>query len=288
MDYNNLVLVVLDSISLFVLLCGVGYWTIKYKKTHHKFMTIKKLVVMSLFFAFFLIQAAIGRYGNVTSLWISFDGITVTVIGFLFGPLEAMLYGVIADTTRTFMLGWTWLMYYAVAYPMSGLIFGSIAYWYKNTKQKENIKLWTILFQVIVLFVIVLGFAAPYFGVELNGGNTLPIWQAATVVSIAMFFLEWLFIHYYRRKDKQDICLLSLLCAAFVLGRTVDVYVIRAIGDSMKYYSGWAAYVPNLLFDMFKESYLLPLNLLFAYSLIKITIFASKQVNTPKEFGIWI
>ena len=62
------------------------------------------------------------------------DSVTIIVVGFLFGPLEAMVYGALADVVGVLIAGDAPMFLYALKYPLVGLISGSFGMLYRQKK----------------------------------------------------------------------------------------------------------------------------------------------------------
>jgi uncharacterized membrane protein len=80
------------------------------------------------------------------------DSVMIIAIGFIFGPLEAMVFGSLADIIGTLMTGFMPLPIYALKYPLIGLMAGVAGDFYKS-----NIKTNKIL-NLILLQIFILGF----------------------------------------------------------------------------------------------------------------------------------
>jgi uncharacterized membrane protein len=52
------------------------------------------------------------------------ESVTIIAMGFLFGPLEGIVYGILADILGTLISGYMPLPIYMVTYPMIGLYAG--------------------------------------------------------------------------------------------------------------------------------------------------------------------
>jgi uncharacterized membrane protein len=69
------------------------------------------------------------------------ESVTVIAMGFLFGPLEGIVYGLLADILGTLISGYMPLPIYMVTYPMIGLYAGIGGMIYRN---KVNINKTTL------------------------------------------------------------------------------------------------------------------------------------------------
>ena len=66
------------------------------------------------------------------------DSVTIIVIGFMFGPLEAMVYGALADIVGVLISGSAPMFLYALKYPLVGLISGSFGMLYRYKKDVNH------------------------------------------------------------------------------------------------------------------------------------------------------
>jgi uncharacterized membrane protein YdjX (TVP38/TMEM64 family) len=96
----------LVSIAAIMLIAGFAHYYFKYKKEKKQVLTLKKIVVFSLFFSFFIFQSLFTRFfAGAPVIPFSLDTITIIAVGFVFGPIEGILYGLTADLTRVMING---------------------------------------------------------------------------------------------------------------------------------------------------------------------------------------
>ncbi len=239
-----------------------------------------------MFFAIFCIQAAIGRIGIKFNMWVSFEVSTVVVVAFLFGPLEAMIYGFTADSLGVFISGsGPWMLFYAIQYPITALIAGSFAdiFYRQKNKEKINKYLYYLIYQLIIVLIVSLAFTAPYYGVEINDGQ-IP-WAAvvsSSVISITL--LELIFIYLIRKENNENVMLITLILATLFINRIINGYLISSIGESFLWGNGWETYPAILLLDIFKSSYLVPINTLITFGFIVGSFFAVEQTSGKEAY----
>ena len=103
---NLLVPTIIISIISFLTIVIVLYKNIKfYQKNKITIFTTRKITIMGMFFAIFLLQSFLTSFQALDKfIFISFDSATVLLTAFLFGPIEAFFYALIADTTRVLIV----------------------------------------------------------------------------------------------------------------------------------------------------------------------------------------
>src|ERR1051325_2279569 len=91
----------------FIIIFALIYYFFKYKKEKRKALTIYKIPIFAFFYGIFLLQAFLTRIIPQAADFIpfSFDDATIVATGILFGPIEAIVYGAIADLSRTLLNG---------------------------------------------------------------------------------------------------------------------------------------------------------------------------------------
>lgn len=239
-----------------------------------------------MFFALFCIQAAIGRIGIKFNMWVSFEVSTVVVVAFLFGPLEAMIFGFVADSLGVFISGsGPWMLFYAIQYPITALIAGSFAdiFYRQENKEKISKHIYFAIYHLLIALLVALSFTAPYYGVEINNGE-LPWAAVISSCVISIVLLEAIFIFLIRKENSINIMLITLLFATFFINRIINGYLISSIGESFLWGNGWETYPSILLLDIFKSSYLIPINTLLTFGLITGSIFAVEQTSGKEAY----
>jgi hypothetical protein len=51
-------------------------------------------------------------------------GITIMIVGFIMGPLEGIIFGIITDSFSVLINGWAPLFLFAIQYPFIGMLSG--------------------------------------------------------------------------------------------------------------------------------------------------------------------
>ena len=150
----DITIYVLLLTSMFLMIfSGLSYYLTKYKKEKKQVFTIKKIVIFSLFFGTFIIQSLFTRFvGSAPIIPFSLDTITIIAVGFIFGPVEGIVYGITADLTRVFINGWTPMLLPSLSFALLGLFSGMLGRLYFKKGNEMN-DIWAFFgMQAIIVF----------------------------------------------------------------------------------------------------------------------------------------
>ncbi|BDU67829.1 MAG: hypothetical protein TYPL_4820 [Candidatus Tyloplasma litorale] len=271
---------VLTSIMLLILISSIIISIFFYRKYNKKFLTIKKITILATFLAIFLVQAFLTKITADIPFLPSVDSVTTIVVGFIFGPLEGILFGWIADSLNTLIHGWSYEVLPSLMFPMIGLISGLFGVIYKKV---QDIPIWKsiLIFQVIAISLLFIMIPLEIFLTNVNiNGNSISEeeFQKALFFSITSFiFIElmMLYIRYYKLNGKEIILLMLILCVSF--SERMMELVIRPF---TQYFSGYEkSYLLALYTRILRSTYLIPLVAIISFLLIRLTQFAMKNTQ---------
>ncbi len=282
------IIIAVISILLIVI---VLFKNFKYYKKHNIILfTTKKITIMGMFFALFLLQSFLTSFQALDHfIFLNFDSATVILIAFLFGPIEAFFYALIADTTRILIVqGWIWQLLYALQFPLLGLIAGNVAFKYKKMKTKENVSqnnnfqkhIFLDFFFIQGMFLLLFFFSAIYGYLNRDILKGI-VYQTLILTSFfSILFYELIFFLLIKRNQYEKIALLKYLLFIAVIYRLILGNIFSSVADvnlwapSFKY-----VFIPRLL----KSSYIIPSYLLTWYFLINL----STKFNKKNKDNYW-
>ena len=254
---------IFSSLAL-LLFIGTAYKVFQYRKNERNFITVKKMIIMSIFFSIFMLQSLFTRFfDHVGVIAWSLDSVTVVVIGLLFGPLEAMFYGAIADPTRVLINGWDFQALPMLFYPLMGLLSG-YAGDLRKKKSELSPKTNMILTQIPIIIILVTGFAL-YPLLKSNGNkNAAPATIYGSIASIII--LETIFIYFFVKK--KEMTLMSYVIILTVVNRYIFGVILRS-------YTQYYFYGNNLPWGMasriLTSTYLVPSTAFVVYTFTEIS-----------------
>lgn len=267
-------------INISILLISIIGFGFMYKKTKKEFLSINRIAYFSVFLCIFMLQVFI--FAPLISLPIpfSFDSITVIAVGFLFGPIEGIIFGQVADTLRVFIHGWSYGILPGTMYPLIGLISGIAGIIYHNKKTASTWTL-TIWFQaIVILFLIALipaifGLNHYWDNINNNGMFSSESWLypiiSSSIIAISVVvmlsIMEVLFYWFLKSENKrEDLFMFVLLTIAAFADRGMEL-VIRPF---TQFFTGYETiYWVALLTRVISTTYLVPTVALTSYGMIK-------------------
>lgn len=261
----------------FIIIFALIYYFIIYKKQGRKALTIYKIPIFAFFYGIFLLQAFLTRIipqvGDFIPL--SFDDATIVTTGLLFGPIEAIVYGAIADLSRTLLNGWVPLPLPFLIFPFTGLIAGILGESYRNQKRNLSIKTQFWIFQIALLSFLVICFTLVYFlgqtGEEENFlKNSLLI--LLIISPIFIILLEFLFFYIYKYK-KENLGLLVYLTVIFIIVRIFTGFIIRPYSQ---FYAFDIPFKLEFYERVFSSTYLVPSKIFITFLFIISCNYAMK------------
>lgn len=265
--------------SLIVLIGLFGFWLAFKRKT--KILSVKKVVILSLFLGVFLIQTivsqAISIFGlNGGQVPFSMNVVTIIAVGVLFGPSEGILYAMLADTISVFMKGYSWDPLAAMVYPIYGMISGLAREAYFKFKDKTSKPVSLGLSQIPILTIVIASFATAV-NPEALGRTETPLWVPYTFGTLVFLVLQFLIIWFFIKEDKEKLFLMTVIVFATVIARIIGGWYIRSLNNI-----AWGNQLPlpTLIFGrMITSSYMTPLNAIVAYWITNASLYAMKVTD---------
>ena len=281
-----------------ILIFSTIYYSWVYRKENRKVLTLKKIPVLALYFSIFLIQSFITRlspeFGELIPF--SLDNVTVIVVGVIFGPIEGMLFGFIADFSRTLINGWTYQLLASIIFPITVLIAGVFGRIYFNASNNitnidmlneqeiiypkdkgksimENKAVNIIIFNLILLIFVLSSVFAIYI-TQNNGNTSLSILfiMISSPILIAMMEITYLYILF---KKPEDLSLFLTIFIIVVFSRIITGYVIRPY--SLYFYYG----IPiktSIIQRVVTSSYLIPSTTIVTFFVVKASMNSIKLI----------
>lgn len=267
----GLIFFVFSSILIFSI--AIFYWKL-YRKKENLF-TIKKVVFFATFLSISLfltfIEGLIGK-----QLHISFDYVIPVVVGFIYGPLEGIIFSWITDTLNVVIHGWSYSVLSSLLLPTIGLVAGVAGIFYEKWKGTDKEILYsTIIIQISVFFclivlvsMILVSTLTPMILISKKDSNT--IYYIFGAMSLVLFStIEFLYFYFLKNKSRDNLLLLSMVLSSMIIARTLGSIVTPFQG----YFVGYSAnYFVSLLSFILHSSYVVPLEALLSYFFIKITL----------------
>lgn len=121
------------------------------------FRSIRLLFLIAILIALRIVLGLLTIRIAPFALSISIAWVPLMVLGWYFGPIAGLIFGIITDTISFLMAGggiWFWL--YAIQEPIIGLLSGLVAGWCRFRKSREKIN---ITLDIVINQIMVIGFA---------------------------------------------------------------------------------------------------------------------------------
>ncbi len=277
---------IMTGTFLLIIIAAIIYFIYYYKKNDKKFLTVNKIAYMSIFLTFFIIQAYIFAPFIRIPVPFSFNSIWVIAVAFLFGPLEGMIFGWVADTLGVVINGYSYELLPSLIYPMIALIAGITGIIYfsdKGVSKNQAI----IMFQsvIILLFVLLVpsmiylshnwdaivnnkAYGGPYSGPGIEVIMSIVI----TSFVVMGLIMEGLFFWYLKSEDKRgDLILFAVLCISALAERGTSL-IIRPFSQ---FFAGYESiYTISLLTRIMSTTYLVPTVALTSFAVVKYSQMA--------------
>lgn len=251
-------------LSVFTLLIIV--FRFNYKKKNKKVLTINKLTFLGVMLGLAIILNYISFSFGVPgqSVEISFDYIPILIVGFLLGPLEGILFGVLTDSILVLLNGYAWNFFLAVQKPILGLIGAGAAYIYHNEKFKISnftkiFILETSLFSLSITSIVLLSLSNPEeYSKALVGSILFILIVSVLIVNVIFYFI------YKNDKKNLDIFVISMMMV--LISRLINSLILTPIGMQILY---GHEFIVSLLPRVVTMSFWAPINGLLIYYLLK-------------------
>ncbi|BDV03126.1 ECF transporter S component [Candidatus Hepatoplasma crinochetorum] len=270
----------------FIIIFALIYYFFKYKKEKRKALTIYKIPIFAFFYGIFLLQAFLTRIIPQAADFIpfSFDDATIVATGILFGPIEAIVYGAIADLSRTLLNGWVPLPLPFLIFPFTGLIAGVLGENYRNRKKEIGIKQQFWIFQLSLLIFLVICFTLVYFLGKTGEEEEFlknSLYVMIIISPIFIILLEILFFYTYRYK-KENLNLLVYLTIIFIIVRIFTGFIIRPYSQ---FYAFDIPFKLEFYERVFSSTYLVPSKIFVTFLFI---IGCKYAINLKVENNIYL
>lgn len=283
---------IITSIMFLTLLSSIFvniYFNKQYK--NKKIFSPKKITIIATFLSILIIQTTIDVFIPSIPGVPSFESMTTITVGFLFGPIEGIIFGWIADTLIVLIHGWSYQLTPSLMMPMIGLIAGITGIIYKN---KDEMKKWKtiVLFQATLLILMLLMLVTTLTLVDVVGDYGVGHWYApnaekmasltpiSTVVTILLVEIIFFFL-IKSKKSSRDLFLFSMVLVASILERILELG-IRPFTQA--YYNEGMDYFIELYIRLLRSTYLIPVVAITSFGLIRATMFVlDYNLDNTKE-----
>ncbi len=251
----------------------------KYKKG---VFTPKKVTILATFLSILIIQTLVDVYIPSFPGMPSFESMTTISVGFLFGPIEGILFGWISDTLIVLIHGWGYQILPGLMMPTIGLIAGMFGMAY-NAKGEELSKWKTIVaFQFILILLAMLMILTSLTITDVVGqGYDSDPWYNPDVdklkiiapisCSITLLIMEIIFgTMLFKKADIKDISLITFILFIATFERMLEL-TVRPF--SQVFFYSERIYLIEFYVRLMRTSYLIPSVTIASFALIKTTTY---------------
>ncbi len=267
----------LASIGLLVIFSFLIYQVFYYKKHQLKVFTLRKVIIIGLFFAIYILQSYLTLLqAGDNFILVSFDSASIILLSWVFGPLEGFIYALLADNTRILILGWLWQLLYALEFPMIALIAGTLGQIYRNQIKKIKVDatnnslflrhkyFYFGIIQIIIfatyLASIVVAYLNPSYLPDDLVFNSLVIISLISAIILEVIF----FLLLYNQKYRQLDLLFFLFIVAVIFRWVIQIHYSTVADRNL-----WAPVFGEIYFvRIIKNAYLIPLMITVWFLLI--------------------
>ena len=268
----------LASIGLLVIFSLLIYQLFYYKNHQLKVFSLRKIIIIGLFFAIYILQSYLTLLQSGDNfILVNFDSASIILLSWVFGPLEGLIYALLADNTRILVLGWLWQLLYALEFPMIALIAGTLGQIYRTqikkakTDTSDNSSLFLKhkylyfgIIQLIILATYLGSILVAYFNPSYLPDNL--VFNSLTIISlISAVILETIF---FLLSYKQKYYQLDLLFFLFIIA-VIFRWVIQIHYSTVADRNLWAPVFGEIYFvRIAKNVYLVPMMITVWFLLI--------------------
>ena len=279
---------ILTTAFLLIIVSAIIYFIFYYRRKNKNFLTVNKIAYMSIFLTFFTIQTYLFAPLIKLPIPLSFNSIWVIAVAFLFGPLEGMLFGWVADTLGVIINGYSYELLPSLIYPMIALIAGITGLIYFSdkgiTKNQSIIMLQVVILLLLIILVPSMIYLSSHWDEIINNkthghhysGPGIEVIMPIVITSFIVMSLitEGLFFWFLKVEDKKtDLILFTVLCISAFAERGISL-MIRPFSQ---YFSGYEViYTVSLLTRIISTTYLVPTVALTSFAVIKFSQIAIK------------
>ncbi len=258
----------LVSIGLLAIFLLVIYQIIYYRKNKLTVFNLRKVIIIGLFFAIYILQSYLTLLQTGDNLiLVNFDSASIILLAWIFGPLEGFIYAVIADNSRVLLLGWLWQVLYALEFPLIALIAGTLGQIYhkqiNQAAQKEAESSLFLKHKYLYFAIIQLIILATYLGsvlIAYLNPSYLPdglVFNLLTITSLlsAVILETIFFLLLYKRKYQQLYLLFFLFIIAVSFRWVIQIHYSTVADRNL-----WAPVFGEIyLARIVKNAYLIPM-----------------------------
>ena len=280
--------------SLLVVMATIlFFYLIKYRTKNRKILTIQTVALFSVFLSLSIILSFISFPGPgiIPGVSLGFDEVPIMVMGFLLGPLEGFVFGVIVDLITTLTSGYGWLFVYALVKPTTGLIAGIIGNQKENFQQKKGIMISTILTQIFIvsLFIVsmVLLNVLSISGANYDGWGTSPDYFTSSEIetlniSISVIFSVTMIVYWivWFKIDKENLAYLNMSVSIVVVQCIFTSFIFNSAAADLYY---GVPYYLSVVARCYTNPMLIPLEAGLLYGILKGTKYAFSRMSKPED-----
>lgn len=281
---------ILTVTMLALIVFGIVWSVIYYRKTNKKFLTAPKITIFATYLAFFLVQAFLMSPLLKLPIPFSIDSITTVAVGFIFGPLEGIMFGWVADTLRVFINGWSYQLLPGLMYPMIGLISAVFGILYRKYDELPNwltaVLFQSVIFAIILIIIPMNVFLSTFAAKHLTGDpyfDKLIAYQIPGLISavVCLLLMEGIYVSFFIFKwNTRDMFLITLVLLASTADRSMEL-VIRPF---TQYFTGYEQiYIVSLYTRMLSSAYLIPAVAITSAALIKASLYTLDIVQRDNK-----
>lgn len=258
---------ILTATLLLITVLSLVVFGILYKKSKREILSINRIAYFSIFLSLFLIQSIIMMPLIKLPIPFSFNSIIVIAVGFIYGPIEGIVFGLVADSLKTLINGWTYQILPSLIYPIIGLTAGLAGMIYKSELKIGKITS-MILFQFLAIILLISLFPAIY-GITIIDKNinktTYAIFTGIFVVT-TLIMMEATFGYFIYKDKGANLLLFTLLFVTAFSDRFLELIVT----PFNQYFTGFETnYIVALSTRLISTTYLIPTVTITSFLLIK-------------------
>ncbi len=242
--------------------------------------TVKKITVLATFLSILIVQTIIDAFVPGFPGMPSFESMTTIAVGFIFGPIEGIIFGWVGDLFIVLIHGWGYQILPGLMMPTIGLIAGLMGMIYK--KRGEDLSNWKTIFvfQFILLLMAILMITTSFTIVDVVGeGYEGDPWYnpdidrlkiiAPITCSITLTLMEVIFTFMMIKKvEPKELSLLTFVLFIATFERMLEL-TVRPF--SQVFFNENRIYLIEFYVRLLRTSYLIPSVALSSYLLIKTT-----------------
>ncbi len=279
---------------LMILITAIVLTLINNRKNNKKIFTPKKVTIFATFLAILMIQTFIDVMLPSFPGMPSFESATTITVGFMFGIVEGIAFGWIADTAIVLIHGWSYQILPGLMMPVIGMMAGLVRVGFNKSineedfennpnsevatirtsseKEKTSNRNVIIVFQVIMISMMLVMLLTSTTLIKVTGNDPkydgLQVFAPITCV-ITIALLELIFFYLlYKGVDKTQLKLLTAILCVAILERALEI-TVRPF--SQYYYNNSYNYFIEFYIRLLRSTYLIPSVTIASFVLIRTT-----------------